>query len=458
MLLLPRFEYPISMKTEAADVIVIGAGAAGLAAARVLAEGGLHVLVLEARDRIGGRIWTVHTRGGDAVELGAEFVHGRPPEIFDQVGAGKLEVREASGVQWIQTEGRLARSENFFAETKSLLEKMDSRGPDRSFAYHLEERCKDADAAKLWGLEYVEGFHGALAERISVHSLVRSGKAEAEIEGHRRFRFAGGYESLLKVLMDELPAKLVTIRLNTVVSAVRWSAENVTVEAKSGTESVQFSAGSAVITLPLGVLQAPPGAKGAVRFDPELEEKASPLALLYMGQTIRVSMIFHEKWWEQLEACEYEAGALRDLESVHSHEEWFPTWWTPGESAPVLTGWAASRRGERLSGRCDTFIKDKALESLSSIFDVSRKMLESALLSWHVHDWQSDPFSRGSYSYVGVGGEGAQTALASPVAETLFFAGEATDTEGHHASVQGALSTGKRAAREVLAALDARIR
>jgi len=446
------------MTTEAADVIVIGAGAAGLVAARVLAEGGLHVLLLEARDRIGGRIWTVHSLSGIPVELGAEFVHGRPSVIFDKVHAGKLDVHESSGVQWIQSDGHLERSENFFAQTKSVLEKMDERGPDRSFAYHLEERCGGQDAAKLWGLEYVEGFHGALAERISVHSLVRSLRAEAEIEGHRSFRFAGGYESLLKVLKDALPPTLVKIHLSTVVRSVRWSEQRVTVEAQTESGTVEFSAGSAVITLPLGVLQAPPGAPGAVRFDPELEEKASPLALLYMGQTIRVSMIFREKWWEQVEASNYEPGALRDLSFVHSHQEWFPTWWTPGGSAATLTGWAASRRGERLSGRSDTFIKEKALESLSSIFEVPQQMLESALLSWHVHDWQSDPYSRGSYSYVGVGGEGAQAALASPIAETLFFAGEATDTEGHHASVQGALTSGERAAREVLAALDARIR
>jgi monoamine oxidase len=221
------------MISETADVIVIGAGAAGLAAARLLAQAGRHVLVLEARDRIGGRIWTVHNLSGVPVELGAEFVHGRSQAIFDRIEEGKLEVRETGGTQWIQADGELERSENFFAPVQSLMEKMDRHGPDRSFAQHLDECCADDENAHLWGLEYVEGFHGALAERISVHSLVRGRKAEAEIEGNRAFRFVRGYDSLLEVFRDTLPSNLVSIRLSTVVRTVRWAEHQVTVEAQT---------------------------------------------------------------------------------------------------------------------------------------------------------------------------------------------------------------------------------
>jgi monoamine oxidase len=119
-------------------------------------------------------------------------------------------------------------------------------------------------------------------------------------------------------------------------------------------------------------------------------------------------------------------------------------------SAPTLTGWAASRRGERLSGRPGHFMCDKALDSLTAIFNLPRPTLEAMLQNWYVHDWQSDPYARGSYSYVGVGGEGAQSALARSVAGTLFFAGEATNDRGHHGTVHGAIATGERAARELL--------
>jgi monoamine oxidase len=437
--------------TESADVIVIGAGVAGLAAARRLAEAGLRVLILEARDRVGGRVWTIHGAGGVPVELGAEFIHGHPGATFELIRSANLEVSEFDGQQWVFDEGQLRRGENFFAQTKSVLEKMNGRSPDRSFANFLDDCYPADDPARLWGLEYVEGFHGALAERISVHSLIRDRKAESAVEGSRSFRLVHGYESLLRVLQQALPPNLVSIRLNTVVRSVRWAEQAVRVEAQTESGAVEFNAPRAIVTLPLGVLQVPPSAHGAVLFEPVLEEKASALKLLFMGQTIRVSLIFNEKWWENTGAHGNEPGALRNMSFVYSHVDWFPTWWV--SSAPMLTGWAASRRGERLNGKPGEFIKNKALESLSTIFGLPLQTLEAKLQSWHVHDWQSDPYARGSYSYVGVGGKHAQAELAAPVAGTLFFAGEATNSEGHHGTVHGAIETGERAAREILCAL-----
>jgi len=438
------------MMNESADVVVIGAGVAGLTAARLLAEAGLRVLILEARDRIGGRVWTTHSSDGEPIELGAEFILGRPRTVCDIVRSANLDVREFGGPQWIHAGGKLQRSPNFFAHIKSILDQMNDCGPDRSFANFLSDCCAGEDAANLCGLEYVEGFQGALAERISVHSLVRSRKAEKEVEGDRSFRFAHGYESLLQVLKDGLPPNLVSIRLNTVVHTVRWAEHKVRLHAQTADGTVEFSAPRAIVTLPLGVMQTGHNAPGAVRFEPALQEKASALLLLYMGQTMRISLIFSQRWWEQVAASGGDPGAPRDISIVFSHQDWFPTWWTEETSAPILTGWSASRRGERLSGMSDLFIRDKALESLATIFEFPQPALEALLQSWHVHDWQSDPYARGSYSYVGVGGEGAQAELAASMAGTLFFAGEATNTEGQHGTVHGAIATGERAAREVL--------
>ncbi len=436
------------MTNESADVVIIGAGVAGLTAARLLADAGLRVLILEARDRIGGRIWTTYAPNGSSVELGAEFIHGRPRATFDIVCSANLDVREFCGMQWIQAEGKLQHRPDFFARTRDILDKMNGGGPDRSFASFLDS-CGGEEAAKLWGLEYVEGFQGALAERISVQSLVRSQKAEREVEGNRSFRLAHGYQSLVRVLSNALPPKLVSIQLNTIVNTVRWAEHEVWVQAQTPSGAAEFSAPRAIVTLPLGVMQAAHSAPGAVCFEPALREKASSLLSLYMGQTIRISLVFSQRWWEQA-AAGRESGALNDMSIVFSHQEWFPTWWTHGTSAPILTGWAASRRGERLSGKTGEFIRDKALESLANIFEFPPSELQATLQSWHVHDWRSDPYARGSYSYVGVGGEGAQAELAASLAGTLFFAGEATNSDGHHGTVHGAIATGERAARELL--------
>lgn len=384
------------------------------------------------------------------MELGAEFIHGRPSAIFDLVRSANLDVREFAGPQWIQADGKLQRSRDFFARIRNIMDRMNGRGPDRSFAKFLDECCAGEDAAKLWGLEYVEGFHGALAERISVRSLIRGRTAEREVEGSRSFQFVHGYDSLLQVLKDALPPSLVSIRLNTVVNVVRWAKHEVRLQAQTASGTVEFSAPRAIVTLPLGVLQTPHNAPDAVCFEPALEEKASALLLLYMGQTIRISLLFSQRWWEQVAPNGGEPGLLHDMSMVFSHQEWFPTWWTRVTSAPILTGWAASRRGERLSGKPAVFIRDRAIESLATIFEFPRPALDAVLQSWHVHDWQSDPYARGSYSYVGVGGEGAQAELAESMADTLFFAGEATNSEGHHGTVHGAIATGERAAREIL--------
>jgi monoamine oxidase len=81
---------------------------------------------------------------------------------------------------------------------------------------------------------------------------------------------------------------------------------------------------------------------------------------------------------------------------------------------------------------------------------VFNQRVASRLQGWHVHNWQQDPLAGGAYSYVAAGGYGSQQALGRPVAETVFFAGEATESTGHHATVHGALASGERAAREVL--------
>ena len=434
------------MKQVNADVVVIGAGLAGLTAARELAAAGKRVALVEARDRVGGRIWTVRTLGGQVVELGAEFVHGRPPEIAEIAREGKLQLEESSGARFIYGVNGLESSDDFFAGLRDALAGLSEDGPDQSFARHLDVACGGNDEAKLFGLEFVEDIQGALAERISVHSMARSRKASAAVEGWRSFRLTQGFDTLLSVMVNALPAALVSLHLGHVVSQVRWSAGQVKVLALGAEGEVEFTADAAVVTLPLGVLQAAVGDEGAVDFEPALDKKLGALAALYMGQTMRVTMIFRERWWEAKGA-----DAFRGQGTVYSNEDWFPTWWTPQQKSAVLVGWSASRRGERLSGRSDRFIGEKAVESLVRIFSVPTQIIAAKLLSWHVHDWQADPFARGSFSYVSVNGGNAQAELAEPLAGTLFFAGEATVSDGNHASVQGAIASGKRAAREVIA-------
>ncbi len=430
-------------------VIIIGAGVAGLAAARELSRAGVPVVVLEARDRIGGRIHTLHPPGLEApVELGAEFVHGRPPEIWELAERGGLRLAKVEGDMWCHGESRLHPCD-FFSEVERIMDLMDEPGaPDRSFTDFLASIHNGAslEHAKRWALGYVEGFHAARPDRISVRSLVAGMKADQEVGGEVSFRVIGGYDQVVNRLWAECDAQYIELRLRCLASEVRWKPGAVAVEVDAEDHGTTLEAGRAIITVPLPLLKSNAG-PGGIRFRPPLEDKQRALALLEMGPALHVTLRFRERFWEEIHADD---RTLAGMSFLFSPEAQLPTWWTQAPNrAPLLTAWAAGRRADELSHRGDKEIAERALESLARIFDRKPGELETLLVSAHWHDWQADPFCRGAYSYAVVGGEHAAEQLAQPLADTLFFAGEATDPR-HNGTVHGAIASGRRAARELL--------
>jgi monoamine oxidase len=132
-------------------------------------------------------------------------------------------------------------------------------------------------------------------------------------------------------------------------------------------------------------------------------------------------------------------------------EELFPTWWLHEfAGTALLTGWAGGVRAEQLSGRGDAAIVQCGLEVLHDIFGIPLETLRDLVQGSFVHDWRSDPYCRGAYSYVLAGGEDAAHKLSAPLGNTLFFAGEATDFRGQNGTVHGAIASGQRAAVEIL--------
>jgi monoamine oxidase len=136
---------------------------------------------------------------------------------------------------------------------------------------------------------------------------------------------------------------------------------------------------------------------------------------------------------------------------LFTEDEWFPTWWsTMPQLAPVLVAWAPATSAEELSGRGEQFQVQRALQTLSERLAVPFPKLTELLVRGYVHDWQKDQYSCGAYSYVRAGGDNAEQQLAESIDTTLFFAGEATDTNGYYGTVHGAIASGYRAAEEVL--------
>lgn len=423
-----------------ADVLVIGAGAAGLAAARELTKAGLRILVLEARDRLGGRIFTDQS-AGFPIELGAEFIHGRSPDLFDPIKNSRLEIAQVAGELRRKRNGLWDDAGDVMAEVNHLFERMPANEPDQSFQEYIEKSRYSPDTRQL-ALNFAEGFHAADPRRVSVHWLIRTTQAEEEIDGEKSFRVAQGYDRVVNAIADKSePARCETL-LNTPVTEIRWRRGDVKI--KSG--SAEFHAPLAVITLPLGVLES-----GSVGFDPSLpQEKLRAMALLEVGPVIRVTLCFQDRFWE-------EQPEMRHLSFLFTDDPQFPTWWSSNPLPyPILTGWAAARYARALAGRSRDELVSSALEALGRILEMDHLSLRSRLRAGFVHDWQADPYSRGAYSYVGKGGLNAPFSLAAPLDETLFFAGEAANVEGHNGTVHGAIGSGKKAAAEILRAVGAR--
>jgi monoamine oxidase len=443
-----------------ADVLVIGAGIAGIAAAHELCGNGLSVLLLEARDRVGGRIWTLHPASlNAAIELGAEFVHGRPPQFWKVLRRAGLKAEKLTGEMWCRDRKGLQRCEELFSEVDKIFDSMKKEARDRSFADFLRRRGRAfSEQARAWATSYVEGFHAADRNRISIHSLNESNRADEAIDGDTQFRLTDGYDGVVHYLLQKLPENRFKLLLTTEVKTIEWGRGLVRVWAQSQASGRHsFTAPVAVVTLPLGVLKAKGGSPGAVHFIPPLRQKQSALQRLEMGPVIRVSMQFRRRFWAEKDFVAGSRGIAK-VGFLFAHGLKLPTWWTlmPRE-LPVLTGWAAGPHAEALAGCDREEIAQRAVIALAKIMDLKPAALRKLLVSAHTHDWQGDPFSRGAYSYALVGGTEAPRELARPIGDSLFFAGEATDFHGHNGTVHGALASGFRAAKEVLRVREQRL-
>lgn len=413
------------------DVIVIGAGIAGLTAARALAETGVRVAVLEARNRIGGRILT-HRDGEQPIELGAEFIHGRPPELWALIAEASLETYERGGVQGCfqnETLQPCNEEERDFHLLESL---EDFQGPDVSFSQYASTLdATESERASLRG--FVEGFNAADADQISAASLGAQQKAEDSIEGGRAFYLRGGYDQLAQYLANRIFDYGGTLQLNTPVREIRWAPGSVEIV----TDSQTVSARRVILTVPLGVLQS-----RSILIHPRPESHLAAASQLRMGHAFRFTLLFREAFW---------TTRIPNLNFLFSLSETPRVWWTTHpDPSPLLTGWAGGPTSTALSGLTTDELIERACSTLARIFSLEAAHIRQLLLSCHTHNWSSDPYSLGAYSYVAAGGLDTPRQLSEPVSGTLFFAGEHTDTTGHWGTVHAAMRSGLRAAQQIL--------
>ena len=439
--------------TQRYDIVIVGAGAAGLAAALRLATSGLRIVLIEARDRIGGRAWSIDAPTLEMpVEIGPEFVHGNPEVTLRLLARYGLETIPTVSESWHMQAGSGVAEPETDEQIAVLMQRayaaLDPE-VDRTLADALAQ-VSSAAAAPLVGEIYAmaKGFDAADPCTLSFRAIHEEWQGDASLSTDSA-RVIHGYRALWNALAHELAALGVTFLLQSSVSSIRYDCtDGVEISLVRWGEHSLIGASRCIVTVPLGVMQRS-AHEGGIAFAPALPPAyADAFTRLAMGPVVKAQGLFAQPFWETLDQ-----GRYRDASFFRApNESPFRTFWTtlPRRSA-LLTGWAGGSDVAGVLQADKNAIIAAYFHSIDLTFGTRAGEEARAHCRWvQINDWQRDSHSFGAYSYARVDGLKARTILRQPLFERLYFAGEAYAPKGEAGTVAGALATGEEAADHML--------
>ncbi|MEX8546802.1 MAG: flavin monoamine oxidase family protein [Mucilaginibacter sp.] len=427
---------------NSSDTIIIGAGAAGLITALELAKAGKKVIVLEARNRIGGRCFTFSGDGfTTSIELGAEFIHGELPLTLKLLKEAQIVYEPVSGNNFQAKNGEIKQSEFFMEHWDEFEKALSEVQEDQSLEQFLQQNFAEEKYAGLRksATQFAAGYDTADSERVSLFSLRNEWLGGHEEE--TQFRIPGGYIQLMGFLLEEIEKFGGEIKLNAMVKQVNWKPGLVEVVTA---DNASFTGKKLVLTVSLGVLVLDGNETAAITFNPDLFEQRKAATEMGFGAIIKVLMEFTGPFWKD--------RGLNNMQFLFSEEK-IPTWWTQNpQQNNVLTGWLGGKPQDEMQHLNDEEILQEAIISLAHIFNVDASFITQKLVSAKVYNWTADPFARGSYSYATLKTASALKILKKPVAQTIYFAGEALFEGEQLGTVEAALVTGLEVAKAIIGA------